>query len=74
MGVLSCDRRNCTNIMCDRHSWKYGYLCEECFDELVNRGTSVDLEEFMGSEPRRCRDEIPNAYDKWDEEFPARRS
>lgn len=71
MGVLSCDRRGCENIMCDRYSYKHGYLCHECFDELVAKGPNVEVEEFMGSKPPSPLDQ-PSAYDKWDEEFPKR--
>lgn len=48
MSVLACNRFGCDNIMCDRYSYKYGYLCNECFNELVNSG--VDIETFMGTE------------------------
>ena len=23
------------NRMCDRYSYKYGYICDECFEELL---------------------------------------
>ena len=35
MGVLECDRIGCENIMCDRYSHEYGYICNDCFDEMV---------------------------------------
>jgi hypothetical protein len=35
MGVLSCSRRNCKNEMCSRYSHRYGYICNDCFEELV---------------------------------------
>ena len=47
MGVLACDRRGCERIMCERHSNEYGYLCWECFDELVNLGVKTDINQFM---------------------------
>ncbi len=34
MSVLACDRNGCTNIMCDRLSHTYGYICDECYKEL----------------------------------------
>jgi hypothetical protein len=34
MGVLACDRRGCTNIMCDRLG-PGGYICDDCFKKLV---------------------------------------
>ena len=47
MSVLACDRRGCTNIMCDRLSDNHGYICEECFAELCQK--PQDFEEFMNS-------------------------
>ena len=49
MGVLSCDRLGCQNIMCDRLSFKYGYICNECFDELVELGPYANITIFMDS-------------------------
>lgn len=50
MSVLSCDRRGCVNIMCDRLSHEYGYICDDCFDELVSLGLGADISEFMQSD------------------------
>lgn len=52
MGVLACDRRECENIMCDRFSAEYGYLCWECFEELLNQPADINLRIFMDT-PRR---------------------
>lgn len=41
MGVLSCDRYGCENIMCDRYSNEYGYICNECFEELIQSTYSI---------------------------------
>lgn len=41
MSVLACRRAGCENIMCDRYSTQYGYICEECFEELVNSKLSI---------------------------------
>lgn len=57
MGVLQCDRLGCDNVMCDRLSQRYGYICWECFDELVTSGV-FDVESFMGQ--RRDRTERPD--------------
>lgn len=45
MSVLTCLRKDCNNVMCDRYSIRYGYICNECFDELVESDLEVD--EFM---------------------------
>ena len=49
MSVLTCDRNNCTNIMCDKLSDEFGYICDECFEELVNKGFGTNVQEFMDS-------------------------
>jgi len=49
MGVLACSRKNCENIMCDRYSHNYGYICNECFEELVESGYATNIEIFMKS-------------------------
>ena len=49
MGVLACDRLGCKNIMCDRVSEKHGYICDECFEELVATGIDTNIETFMGT-------------------------
>mgnify|MGYP003965277447 FL=1 len=48
MSVLSCNRRGCSNIMCDRHNHKHGYICDECFKELVSLRI-FRVHEFMAS-------------------------
>ena len=35
MGTKACTRAGCENILCDRYSNKFGYLCDECFEELT---------------------------------------
>ncbi len=50
MGVLACERYGCSNIMCDRSSFQYGYICGDCFEELVQLGVQTDIDNFMGSE------------------------
>ena len=48
MGVLACDRNGCENIMCDYYSPIFGYLCDECRQELVARGPML-VQDFMNS-------------------------
>lgn len=47
MGVMECDRKGCENIMCDRYSSTYGYLCHDCFEEMEQR--RVDIATFMAT-------------------------
>ena len=49
MGVLACDRDNCKNVMCDRYSNEYGYICNECFNELRFKFPDVTIGDFMNS-------------------------
>lgn len=69
MGVLACDREGCENVMCDRLSQRYGYICWECFDELVASG-KLDIEGFMGQELRHEEKPDQEFYEKI---FPNRR-
>jgi len=48
MSVLECDRNGCEKIMCDRLSHTHGYICSECFEELL-RSNETDIEKFMSS-------------------------
>ena len=47
MGVLACNRNGCDNIMCDRYSYEHGYICDDCFRELVSTGPTTDIKGFM---------------------------
>ena len=47
MSVLACERNNCENIMCNRYSYNYGYICDECFAEMKSR--QLDIASFMGT-------------------------
>ena len=55
MGVMACNRDGCRNIMCTRHSHEFGYICDECFEELTDfllvKGECAKflIEEFMDS-------------------------
>lgn len=69
MGVLACNRNGCNNIMCNRCSNNYGYLCDECFDELVDLGPHTDIDSFMGREPERNRTTEETAYEKFNRMF-----
>ena len=59
MGVMACNRNGCKNVMCDRYSEEHGYLCDECFDELVAIRT-LDFGAFMASPKKhvQCAKEI----------------
>ena len=55
MSVLPCNRKGCENIMCDRLSSEYGYICESCFQELLH--SNMDVKNFMNTEKNTLRDQ-----------------
>ena len=63
LGVLACSRSECENVMCSRYSPTFGYLCDECFDELVRCGVGMDIDEFL-SRKIQSR-EKPEAVEKY---------
>jgi len=67
MGVLPCDRLDCENVMCDRLSRKYGYICDECFDELTAYQPE-SIEALMNT----AKNNMPEASKNYDEIFPFR--
>ena len=70
MSVLACCRYGCEGIMCDRYSNTYGYICNDCYDQLEASGAGVDIQVFMDTEPELAteKDTLLN----YDEEFPIR--
>jgi hypothetical protein len=68
MSVLACDRYGCENVMCDRLSYTHGYICDECFEELVASGIIVDIEAFMNTRPNR-NSSLP-VRELYEQEFP----
>ena len=46
MGVMPCYRADCKNIMCDRYSEEFGYICSDCFEEMVAAQVE-DIAKFM---------------------------
>ena len=49
MGVMACSRKGCESILCDRYSPEFGYICNDCFEELCNEG-ETDIHTFMKTE------------------------
>ena len=66
MGVLACDRRGCSNVMCDYCNPLHGYLCWECMKDLqeyLDQG-NINIASFMASRKneKQCVDPL-NAYE-----------
>ena len=51
MGVMSCCRNSCEEIMCHTYSSITGYICSDCKHELeqTNPQSIKDVEKFMDS-------------------------
>lgn len=71
MGVMGCFRNNCESIMCDRYSSEHGYLCNDCFEELVSLGAEANIADFMNTRPKGERGKEA-AEARFAVEFPSR--
>ena len=69
MGTMSCNRRYCTSIMCNRYSHVYGYICNECFNELIKLGPETNIHDFMNSTKLKLINEQA-ALARFNVEFP----
>ena len=53
MGVRSCSRNKCTNIMCDTYIPNVGYICDECKHEFmlenIREYKEYEIEEMLTS-------------------------
>jgi len=66
MSVLKCDRNGCENIMCNRYSKIHGYICYECFEELVKNGINTDIYKFMRSLKKEINNLPKTAFERFD--------
>lgn len=71
MGVLMCNRGDCEHVMCDRYSARYGYICNDCFDELCSLGVinQSSIKHFMDSDPTHRVDYMDFVRDFLNAEF-----
>lgn len=57
MGVMSCSRKDCDNIMCDTYIEHVGYICNECKSEfkeyLQNNGLNPNTEGQINKELKK---------------------
>ncbi|MDA3780316.1 MAG: hypothetical protein PF487_08905 [Bacteroidales bacterium] len=58
MGVLSCDKRGCTNIMCDTCVNGEYYICYDC---------KIDFKDWMKTQSPLYMDSREFIYDKFKE-------
>jgi len=66
MSVKACDRNCCESTMCDRLSREHGYICDDCYEELIAHGPEASVEEFMASKKKN----LEAARARFDAEFP----
>ncbi len=67
MGVLACNRLGCDGIMCDRYSDEHGYICDDCFEEiLVALPESIEI--FMQTQTKIPKKE--DWYARYNAVFP----
>ena len=69
MSILECNRKDCENIMCDRYSTAHGYICYECFEELVNSGAETDIYKFMESPKKKIYNSSETSFERFDRIF-----
>lgn len=67
--IMQCGRKGCENILCSRYSEKHGYICGECFDELIDECEKYyfDIDYFMKSRKREKKSDrimVTKALDK----------
>jgi len=42
----------CEEILCNRYSNVYGYICSKCFEELIGSGVEMDIRTFMNTKKK----------------------
>lgn len=70
VGVMACSRTGCDNVMCDRYSSHYGYLCWQCFNELISLGPEANVSSFMKTEKDSFIVNLEAAKARFEVEFP----
>ena len=76
MGVMSCSRKDCENILCDTYIPEVGYLCSGCiekFKELysnnkMTNGEIIEALQTFISIPRMYRD-TPNSINDFFKQY-----
>lgn len=70
MGIMACSRRGCENVMCNRYSCLHGFICEECFEELVRSGAEMNVAQFMDTSKKTLHNSEEAARARFNVEFP----
>lgn len=70
MGVLACDRIGCESIMCNLLSYKFGYICSDCYEELLNgEWDNEDIGDFMMTPKKVSHEPNDNFKKEVEDEF-----
>lgn len=67
MSTNDCVR--CGDSWCDRRSSEHGWLCERCFQDLVNSGPETNVAEWL-KKPVISSSKIRAAEARFNVEFP----
>ena len=76
MGVMSCSRKDCKNILCDTYIPEVGYLCSGCIEEFkelysnnkMTNGEIIEALQTFISIPRMYRD-TPNSINDFFKQY-----
>ena len=47
MGVMSCSRKGCENILCDTYIPDIGYICTSCKEEFKEKYPNIQGEQII---------------------------
>ena len=61
MSLRECRRKDCENIMCSKYSTRYGYICDDCFEEM--KGLHIPIAMFLSI----SKNDLPSY--NYDEEY-----
>lgn len=57
MGVMSCSKNGCHNIMCDCYIPSVGYICWDCVNDFKSSNGNFDSEDDLVEKLRVFMDE-----------------
>ncbi len=72
MGVMSCHRHDCDNIMCNTYVYAVGYICPDCQDEFIEwlkqiNPLYLDSEKFISDKLKEFMETTKNPHHNIDE-------
>lgn len=67
---MTCAVHGCDNMLCQRFSYRYGYICDRHFQQLIDLGPRVNVARFMAGSHRHPADRDQRAIERYNTEFP----